>query len=57
MLARPSNRPRERGALLHHYGGPWVAHALRRSSGGARFEEVARFDERPSKAELARIDW
>lgn len=52
---RPSNRVLERGCLLHHFKGPWVAHGLCAAAGG--FDELASFEERPSRAELSALPW
>lgn len=55
QIERPSGRPLERGALLHHHGGPWVAHGLCAEADG--FAELASFAEEPSKAELGGVPW
>lgn len=55
QIERPSNRPLERGAVLHHHGGPWTAHGLCQKAGG--FELLASFDSKPSKAELGGVPW
>ena len=52
---RPSGRVLERGCLLHHHGGPWVAHGLCREAGG--FDELASFEEKPSRAQVSAVDW
>ena len=54
-MQRPSNQPMERGAVLHHHGGPWVAHGLCEEAGG--FDELRSFKARPSKAQLAAVPW
>ena len=52
-MLRPANRPLECGCLLHQHGGQWVAHELR-SEG---FEELARWDEQPSREQFAALRW
>ena len=55
QLERPHNRPLERGAVLKHFGSAWVAHGLCAEAGG--FEQLATFDERPTKAQLGSLRW
>jgi len=52
-MQRPSNQPLERGALLHHHGGPWVA--FRKTPDG--WVEGSSFDKRPSKEQLSSVRW
>jgi hypothetical protein len=55
QVVRPANRPVEKGALIHHHGAAWVAHRLRSAAGD--FEELAAFDDEPSRAQLATLQW
>ena len=55
QMIRPSNRPLERGCVLHHFGGAWVAHGLCEAAGG--FDELGRFDSQPSRQQLAGLSW
>ena len=56
-IQRPSNRPIERGCVLRHYGGPWVAHALCDEAAGGGFDVLARWDEQPSREQIAALSW
>ncbi len=55
QMVRPANRPLGRGCLLHHYGGPWVAHGLCEAAGG--FDELAAFETQPSREQLSNLRW
>ena len=56
-VQRPSNRPLERGCLLRHFGGEWVAHSLRAEGAGGGFDELARWEGQPSREEYASLRW
>ena len=53
-MQRPANRPIERGALVRHFGGPWVAYGL---GIGGDFEARRSFEEQPSRAQLSAVPW
>ena len=53
QLVRPSNRPLEKGCLLHHYKQEWVAHGL--LGGEEGFGRLATFGERPSREQLGQV--
>lgn len=55
QLQRPSNRPVERGAVLRHYDGPFLAHVLCETAGG--FERLAEFESLPSREQLGSLNW
>ena len=55
QIQRPSNRPVERGALLHHHDGPWVAHGLCPTAGG--YEHLRTFKAAPTRAQLSNLPW
>ena len=55
QIQRPSNRPVERGALLHHHDGPWVAHGLCQKAGG--YEHLRTFKAAPTRAQLSNLPW
>ena len=55
QIQRPSNRPVERGALLHHHDGPWVAHGLCQTAGG--YEHLRTFKAAPTRAQLSNLPW
>ena len=57
QVQRPSNRPLERGCLLRHYRGPWVAYGLCAEAAGGGFDELARWEEQPRREELAALAW
>ena len=53
QMERPANRPIERGYLLSHFGGPWVAFGV--GSGG--HNELASWDKKPSRSQLSLLSW
>lgn len=59
QIARPANRPLEKGCVLRHYGGPYVAHALKTGGpgGGGGFERLQAFEELPSREQLGALRW
>lgn len=57
QIVRPANRPLERGCILRHYGGPYVAHALRAEAAGGGFERLEAFEELPSREQMGALRW
>ena len=57
QIQRPSNRPVERGCLLHQYGGRWVALGLCAPDAGGGFDELDSFDQQPSRERLSQVNW